>query len=301
MTTLYGPGSGNVIVVETRPSLPTGGCWWMIVARSRRTMIRWTPVCGPGPRLNCVERLAVRLEDREDDRGRLPGRTGSAGRNPESMSTRAAPTVIVGVPTAASAAAREQADERTDGEYGRKKPGTVTPMWMLPALAVAVLAAPVPTPIGVGPLYHPPAHGPGAAAVACRDAPLRQGLRVHLELFAHKRVVIVPAGVGVRGASVRLGNVVGARCRAQTWTVDPTGVVRFGHADERLGTFFTVWSEPLSRLRLAGFQGAVSVFVNGARRNVDPRRLLLHDGDEIVLEVGGYVPPHVSFRFPPDG
>ena len=176
----------------------------------------------------------------------------------------------------------------------------MTPMRTLPALAVAVLAAPVPTPIGVGPLYHPPAHGPAAAAVTCRDAPLRQGLRVHLELFAHRRVVIVPAGVGVRGASLRLGNVVGARCRAQTWTVDPTGVIRFGRAGVRLGTFFAVWGEPLSRVRLAGFRGAVSVYVNGARQAVDPRRLVLRDGDEIVLEVGGYVPPHTSFRFPPD-
>jgi len=178
-------------------------------------------------------------------------------------------------------------------------------MRTLPFLAAVALAAPtaapVPTPIGVGPLYHPPAHGPSAATVACRDAPLRRGLRIHLELFAHQRVVIVPAGVGVRGATLRLGSVVGARCRAGEWTVDPTGVVWLDRAATRLGTIFTVWGEPLSPARLAGFRGAVSVFVNGARRDVDPRRLVLHDGDEIVLEVAGYVPPHESFRFPPRG
>ena len=172
---------------------------------------------------------------------------------------------------------------------------------MLPLLAAAALGAPVPTPIGVGPLYHPPAHGPSAAAVACRAAPLRDGLRVHLELFAHKRVVIVPAGVGVRGATFRLGNIVGARCRAAAWTVDPTGVVRFDRPGTSLGTVFAVWGAPLSPARLAGFRGDVSVFVNGVRRDVDPRRLVLHDGDEIVLEVGGYIPPHESFRFPPRG
>jgi len=174
-------------------------------------------------------------------------------------------------------------------------------MRTIPLLAAAALAAPVPTPIGVGPLYHPPAHGPAAAAVACRAAPLRHGLRIHLELFAHKRVVIVPAGLGVRGATLDLGNVVGARCRAAVWTVDPTGVVWLGRAATRLGTVFSVWGEPLSPARLAGFRGAVSVFVNGVRRGGDPRRLALHDGDEIVLEVGGYVPPHESFRFPPRG
>ncbi|HUJ92511.1 MAG TPA: hypothetical protein VLW05_07410 [Gaiellaceae bacterium] len=178
-------------------------------------------------------------------------------------------------------------------------------MRTLPFLAAAALAAPlagpVPTPIGVGPLYHPPAHGPSAAAVACRAAPLREGVRIHLELFARKRVVIVPAGVGVRGATLHLGNVVGAGCRAGIWTVDPTGVVWLDRAGMRLGAVFAVWGQPLSPARLAGFRGAVSVFVNGARRDVDPRRLALHDGDEIVLEVGGYVPPHESFRFPPRG
>jgi len=173
-------------------------------------------------------------------------------------------------------------------------------MRTLSLLAVAGLAAaPVPTPIGVGPLYHPPAHTPGAAAFACRDAPLRDGLRVHLELFAHRRVVIVPAAIGVRGATFRLGNVVGAHCRASVRTLDPTGVVWLDRAGTRLAAVFDVWGQALSPARLAGFQGAVTVFVNGVRRNVDPRRLPLRAGDEIVLEVGGYVPPHASFRFPP--
>ena len=178
----------------------------------------------------------------------------------------------------------------------------MTPMRTLVALAAAALAAaPVPTPIGVGPRYHPPARGPAPATVACRQAPLRRGLRVHLELFARRRVVIVPAGIGLRAPAVRLGSVVEARCRAGVWTVDPTGVVWLDHTGVRLGTVFSVWGEPLSPTRLAGFRGAVSVFVNGARRDVDPRRLVLHDGDEIVLELGGYVPPHASFRFPPGG
>ncbi len=169
-------------------------------------------------------------------------------------------------------------------------------------LAVTALAAaPVPTPIGVGTLYHPPARTPGWAAVACRDASLRDGHRVHLELFAHRRVVIVPAGIGIGGATFRLGNVVGARCRAAVRTVDPTGVVWFDRTGALLRDVFAVWGQPVSPARLAGFHGAVSIFVNGARRDVDPRRLVLHDGDEIVLEVGGYVPPHASFRFPPRG
>ena len=232
------------------------------------------------------ERLPVRLADREGQRHGFPGGD-RPGRLEAGEVVRLCRADGDGRAGRRAAAAAGGGEERRDGDGGRKGTGTVMPMRTLPALAVAVLAAPVPTPIGVGPLYHPPAHGPTAAAVACRDAPLRQGLRVHLELFAHRRVVIVPAGVGVRGASLRFGNVVDARCRAQTWTVDPTGVVRFGRAGERLGTFFATWGEPLSRVRLAGFRGAVAVYVNGVRRAVDPRRLVLHNRDEIVLEVGG--------------
>jgi hypothetical protein len=166
-------------------------------------------------------------------------------------------------------------------------------------VAVVSLAALQPTPIGRGPLYHPPARGPAAATVACRSAALRHGFRIHLELFARGQVVIVPAGIGVRSPVLSLGNVMHARCRARIWTVDPTGVVWLDRSGEQLGSVFEIWGEPLGTARLAGFRGPVSVFVNGTSRRGDPWRLVLHDRDEIVLEVGGYVPPHPSFRFPP--
>jgi hypothetical protein len=57
---------------------------------------------------------------------------------------------------------------------------------------LVVLAALLPIPIGVGPRYHPP---PGAHG-ACARAPLEAGARVHVELFARRRVIVVPAGIG---------------------------------------------------------------------------------------------------------
>ena len=157
-------------------------------------------------------------------------------------------------------------------------------------LAVAAL---LPTPVGVGPPYHPPA----AAHGACRAGSLAAGHRVHLELFALRRVVIVPAGIGVRGARLRFGRVVAARCHATVWTTDPSGVVRFtGRA--RLGDVFGVWGRPLDAGRLLSFRGRVCLYRDGRVVGGDPRRLLLHDGDELVLEIGGYVPPHRSFHFP---
>jgi hypothetical protein len=194
-------------------------------------------------------------------------------------------------------AAAAGGDEREGEAAERGEPGTVAPMrtGICCGLAAAAL---VPTPIGRGPLYHPPA---GPVHVACTEAPLRKGLRVHLELFAGKRVVIVPAGVGVRDPLLSRGNVTGAGCRARIWTADPTGVVWMDRTGETLDSVFAIWGEPLGPARLAGFRGPVSVFVNGAKRSGDPRPLVLHDRDEIVLEVGGYVPPHASFAFPPSG
>ena len=154
-------------------------------------------------------------------------------------------------------------------------------------------AALLPIPVGVGPRYHPPT----GVHAACRPGSLAAGGRVHLELFALRRVVIVPAEIGVRGARVRFGRVVAARCRAWIWTTDPSGVVRFtGRA--RLGDVFRVWGQPLGQERLVGFRGRVRLYRDGRRLSGDPRRLLLRDGDQLVLEVGGYVPPHRSFRFP---
>jgi hypothetical protein len=160
-------------------------------------------------------------------------------------------------------------------------------------LALLAALALVPTPIGVGPRYHPPA---GAHGV-CIARPLHGAPRVHVELFANRRVVIVPAAVGLRGPQFENGRVVAARCRARFWTTDPSGVVAFDGA-ATLGGLLAVWGQPLTPQRLAGFRGKVRLYRNGVLVRTDPRPVVLRDGDELVLEVGGYVPPHRSYRFP---
>jgi len=111
---------------------------------------------------------------------------------------------------------------------------------------------------------------------------------MHLELFANGFAVIVPARIGIRSSS----------CRAHVWTRDPTGVVELD-APATLGRLFAIWGQPLGRRRLLGFHGAVSLFRNGVRVRGDPGSLALRDGDEVVVEIGGYVPPHRSYRFVP--
>src|SRR4051794_9303265 len=94
-------------------------------------------------------------------------------------------------------------------------------------LAIAALAALIPTPIGAGPRFHPPAPPPSAEAIGghrCGAAAKRHG--AHLELFARGLVVIVPAGIGVARPRVRRGAYVLPRgCTYAVRTLEPTGVI----------------------------------------------------------------------------
>ncbi len=165
------------------------------------------------------------------------------------------------------------------------------------SLGAAAALGVVPTPVGTGPRYHPPARSP-AARFVCRSAPLQNGPRVHVELFARRRVVIVPAAIGLERARGRFGRVLHASCRARVWTLDPSGIVDY-EGRTTLGRLFRVWGQPLGPERLASFRGSVSVYVDGVRRGGDPRSLRFRPRAEVVLEVGGYVRPHRSFLFPP--
>jgi hypothetical protein len=159
----------------------------------------------------------------------------------------------------------------------------------------------VPLTVGPGPAYRPPAAARPSAGLACRSAAgVRRGL--HVELFAHRHVVVVPPGIGVVGGRRDGAYVRGGRCFYPLITREPTGVVELAARGRppRLGDLFAVWGQPLSPTRLAGFGGGrVRAYVDGAAFAGDPRRIALRPHLEIVLELGGYVPPHRSYRFAP--
>ena len=60
-----------------------------------------------------------------------------------------------------------------------------------------------------------------------------------------------------------------------------------------------MWGQALGDRRLLSFRGTVEAFVAGKRVDQDPAEIPLTDEAQIVLEVGGSVEPHASFRFPP--
>jgi hypothetical protein len=148
---------------------------------------------------------------------------------------------------------------------------------------------PVPTPIGRGPEFLPARAGPlGASRFSCRRGALEGPTRAHVELFARRRVVIVPPRIGVE-----------ATCRYPVRTLDPTGVVELDDDGLTLGDYFAVWRMPFGPQRLLSFRGPVSAFVGGKRWRGDVRAVPLEDEAEIVVEIGGYVRPHRFYLFPP--
>ena len=156
----------------------------------------------------------------------------------------------------------------------------------------------IPTAIGRGPEFHPPARVPAD----CEPGPVQGRFRAHIELFGRRQAVVIPAGIGLAPPFAREHHrIVDARCRAEIRTLDPAGVVEFDRSDLQLRDLFEIWGEPLGPRRMAAFRGEVSAFVGGKRVTGDPAEIPLRDGAQIVLQVGGYIPPHPSFTVPPRG
>jgi hypothetical protein len=171
------------------------------------------------------------------------------------------------------------------------------------------MRAPIPR-LGRGPRYRPPPSSGGLAAgepidgMLCRaDAGRRFG--AHLEIFARGLDLMIPAGVGIAPPRVRDGAYVRAgRCSYPVRTLEPTGLIEVEVGSRpKLGDFFKLWNQPLSRTRLVGFRSPpgerVSAYVNGRRWAGDPRAIPLARHTAIVLEVGGYFPPTRVYAFPP--
>jgi hypothetical protein len=153
-------------------------------------------------------------------------------------------------------------------------------------------------PIGSGPRFRPPVAGNRIGP--CRPT-LGGRFGVHVEVFGANRVVIVPAGIGVRPpVRISAGRISSARCYGALVTLEPTGLVlaRPGRTMS-LGDLFRAWGQPLSRRRLASFTGRLAVFLNGRWWRGRPESVPLLRHAEIVAEIGPYIPPHATYAFPP--
>jgi hypothetical protein len=159
--------------------------------------------------------------------------------------------------------------------------------------------------IGTGPRFelhslsqHTRAARPvGALACTARRDPRTW---VHVELFARGKVLLLPPGIGIAPPRVQDGAYVrGGRCRYPLWTDEPTGLVAVGRSGLRLADLFRVWGRDLTRDGAAGFDGPVTVHVDGRRFDGHPGEVALRPHAQVVVQVGGpLVPPHADYTFP---
>jgi hypothetical protein len=167
---------------------------------------------------------------------------------------------------------------------------------LLAALAVLGASPSVhPWPIGPGPRYLPPARTAAVAAGkpvgSFTAGPASASFQLHLELFANRKVVVVPSGIGVS----RAGAVYPIR------TTAPGGVFEVARGEHlTLADLFRVWGQPLGGNRLASFASRepVRVYVGGRRVSGPVGSVPLTRHAEIVVELGAYVAPHPFFLFP---
>jgi len=169
--------------------------------------------------------------------------------------------------------------------------------WRDPPGGVPKAQGVFPVAIGAGPAFAPPA---GVTAEPCAAGPVQGRSRAHVELFAKRQAVLIPAGIGLHAPRRdENGRIDAARCRARVRTLEPTGVVDFDAEGLTVADLFSVWGQRLGDRRLLSFTGEVAAFVAGERVQRRPADVPLTDGAQIVIEIGGYVEPHASFAFPP--
>jgi len=163
--------------------------------------------------------------------------------------------------------------------------------------------------LGAGQRYRPGPMSHSARLAASIDGlrcvePFGVRFGAHLEVFAHRHVVSIPAGIGVAPplALATDASVLGGRCYYPAMTTDPTGVIEVRRgARVTLGELFDIWGQQLGRRMVARFRapaGAVVVaYVNGRRWAADPRAIVLIRHELVVLEVASRVPPHRVYLF----
>jgi hypothetical protein len=124
---------------------------------------------------------------------------------------------------------------------------------------------------------------------------------VHLSLFVNGTQYAIPRGTGMKNP--HHGKFIyHADCFYFLHTHDETGIIHIEPPNGNvfgLHQYFAIWGMPLSTTNVAGYQGTVTVFVNGTQQNVDPNTLKFNPYDQITLEVGNPVVTPPVYIFPP--
>lgn len=114
-------------------------------------------------------------------------------------------------------------------------------------------------------------------------------IHVHLSLYVNGEQLAIPKAIGIVDPVAANGFIIAAGCYYWVHTHDATGIIHVEPPAEvqvKLGEFFDLWGEPLSTSGVAGYDGALTVFVDGEKYTGDPRDILFEQHKQIALEVG---------------
>lgn len=135
--------------------------------------------------------------------------------------------------------------------------------------------------------------GQPISGVACGLESIAYHAHPHLSLFVNGEQIAIPLGVGITDVREQNGVAVpGGPGSCPYWihTHDATGILHVeppvASTTLTLGQAFDVWGQPLSADNVAGFQGAVTAYVNQERYLGDVRSIPLSRGTQINLQVG---------------
>lgn len=142
--------------------------------------------------------------------------------------------------------------------------------------------------------------GEPISGVGCIDQ-VALHYHAHVSLFVEGERVAIPPGIGIVNPVLEDGYVQSGDCYYWLHTHDATGLIHIEpptDGEYTLGQLFDIWGRPLSETNVAGFEGAVSVFVDGERYEGDVRDIVFTSRMHISLQVGRPLaaPPLYDFQ-----
>jgi hypothetical protein len=141
--------------------------------------------------------------------------------------------------------------------------------------------------------------GTTISGIGCLGTPARH-YHAHVSLFFEGDQKAVPGAIGITDPMFRDDYVIAGDCWYWMHTHDATGVVHIEPPNDgayTLGQLFDVWGQSLSSDGVAGFDGDVSVFVDGTRHSGDPRDIVLTSRKHVSLQVGRPLAPIPMYIF----
>jgi hypothetical protein len=130
-------------------------------------------------------------------------------------------------------------------------------------------------------------------------------IHVHLSLYVNGEQLAIPKAIGVTKPTTSNGFVIGTNGGCFYWvhTHDATGIIHVEpptSVEVRLGELFDLWGQPFSSTGGAGYNGDVTVFVDGKKYTDDPRDILFEAHQQIAIEVGTPLVTPDFYIFPQD-